>query len=729
MNEQLKTEATVERAPGLDQAPLKQLATYFGLSSIAVAQPLVDTIGSNPELLSATNNTGNTAWVFIVGLLVLPALITFAVVQMTGLVSKPAKRALHYVAVGGFLTLLALVIIRLIGLENELLVFFLAAGIGAGLTYLLHQAPALQQIPQLLAILTPALLGLFAVSASGSALRASNPDAVIAGGPRVTPPVLFIVLDEFPLWPLLNEQEEIDVERLPGIGALTENATFYRNTVAPSNSTQAAVPSIMTGLNPGAELLPPFASAYPNSVFTLLGGAYDVNAYESTAALCTTEICGADGSSIIPAATGDIKALIRDSAVIYGHKVLPGSLRGAIPRIDLAWGNFAKVEAEFEASQNEPEVELAPGDPEPDRWARFVEEHKGGPGRQGQILLSLVDAAAEATNPSLTFFHGLLPHRPWTLTPDGQTYQSYEFNREGELLGPEVDEARDRYQRFLMQLGYLDSLIGEAVDRLKAAEVWDETMVILVADHGIHLAPDESMRRVNIDSIDSVHDIYRVPMFVKYPGQTEGIVTDCEAMAIDILPTIEAVTQSNPGWTYDGVDLSKCLEAPRIRVAADIFGIPDNEIQFGLPELRDQIARYAQWVDLRGGADAFARVGRSADLVGTMVESSGTSELVASWTATELGQLANFNSGVVPAQVSGIMTTTDDAPRGTEALIVVDGVIAGVIVELGESPAGEVRFSGIIDPRLVTSADAKFELAVSNSDGTVEIVGAPSPSE
>jgi hypothetical protein len=714
----------------LDQAPLKRLGTYFGLSSVAVAQPIVDTVGSNPELLSATNNTGNTAWVFIIGLLLLPPLVTFAVVSLAGLVSDNLQRILHYCAFGGFLALLALVVMRAMDLDNTFAVLALAVALAAGVTYLFHRFEAIQQIPRLLAFLAPALLGLFALSASGSALRASNPDAVIAGGPRSTPPILFIVLDEFPLWPLLDDNGDIDSERLPGFGALSEDSTLYRNTVAPSNSTQAAVPSVMTGLNPGAELLPPFASAYPNSVFTLLGDAYAVSAYESTAALCTPEICVSDGSSILPASTGDIKALIRDSAVIYGHKVLPQTFRSRIPRIDLAWGNFAQVEAEFEASQSAPEVTEAPaGEPEPDRWAKFIEEHQGGPGRQAQILLSLVDSSAASTEPSLTFFHGLLPHRPWVLTPEGQTYKSYEFNREGELLGPEVDEARDRYQRFLMQLGYLDSVVGEAVKRLKDAGKWEETMVILVSDHGVHLATDESMRRVNIESTDSVHDIYRVPMFLKLPGQTEGRIDDCNAMAVDLLPTIIAVTESDPGWEYDGVDLAECSDAPRTRVAADIFGIPDNVIDFGFEELQAQMARYRQWVDLSDGADAFARVGTSAALVGNPVNAAGPSELVTSWTGTELFQLENFNSGVVPAQVSGVMTTTADAPAGTEALLVVDGIVAGVIVELGGSPAGEVKFSGIINPALVASSQSKFELAIAAPDGTVTMVGAPSPSD
>lgn len=722
MSEEAKSEGPIGGL-GLDESPLKRLAIYLGLSSVAVAQPILDLLGSNPEVLSATKNTGTSAWAFVVGLLLLPSLVTFVVVFGASKLSNRFSNWLHYGAVGGFFGLFMLALARSTGLGNDALAYLSAIAGAFALTYLAHRFQAFQQMLRKLALLPVALLGLFAVSASGSALRAEDPEAVIAGRPLETPPIVFIVLDELPLWTLLDGNGEVDVERLPGFAALAEDSTLYRNTVAPSNSTQTSVPSIMTGLRPGADALPPFASIYPNSIFTLLGTDYQFNSYESTTSLCPDSLCAASPDGPVATNTSSaLRALVRDAGFVYGHRILPDRSRGKLPRIDLSWGNFADTQPDSAAPDD------GTSDLDADPWARHAEEAVGGPARQVQVLRDLITKAAIAQEPTLTFYHGTVPHRPWVLTPSGDAYRSTEETLPADSIGTDPDEGRDRYQRLLMQIAYMDLVIGDSVRELKEAGVWDEAIVILVADHGISLVPGASMRVVDLASEASISDIYRVPMFVKLPAQSQGAVNDCPALALDLIPTLVAELKAKPGWSFDGNDLAECSEdTPRQRFTNEIHGEPLVEIDFGAAELEEQIQRYGQWVDLSYGADAFARVGISAPLVGKSLSVESPDALVSGWTANELDLLGGVGRGSTPAQLTGSIFLESSVPDGTEGLVLVDGTVAGVIVELGGSPAGELIFSAILDPALIKSPEARIDLAIASPDGTYTMVGAPNP--
>ena len=44
---------------------------------------------------------------------------------------------------------------------------------------------------------------------------------------------------------------------------------------------------------------------------------------------------------------------------------------------------------------------------------------------------------------------------------------------------------RHNEQRYLLQLGFVDRLIGRLLRRLKAQRMYDDTLVVVTADHGI----------------------------------------------------------------------------------------------------------------------------------------------------------------------------------------------------------------------------------------------------
>ena len=76
--------------------------------------------------------------------------------------------------------------------------------------------------------------------------------------------------------------------------------------------------------------------------------------------------------------------------------------------------------------------------------------------------------------------------------------------------------------------------------------------MVVVADHGIAFQPGVLLSRPEAKNAD---EVYRVPLFIKAPGQTDGVVDDRVASTIDVLPTIVDLLDIEVDWTFDGVSL------------------------------------------------------------------------------------------------------------------------------------------------------------------------------
>ena len=79
---------------------------------------------------------------------------------------------------------------------------------------------------------------------------------------------------------------------------------------------------------------------------------------------------------------------------------------------------------------------------------------------------------------------------------------------------------------------------------------------------------------------------------------------------------------------------------------------------------------------------------------------------------------------MIPATVTGTVKLKGTADDGTEAIIAVDGIAAGVIGEIS-GMQGDVLFTAVLDCETLTAGDHKVELFVRTPDGTVSKVGAP----
>ena len=113
-----------------------------------------------------------------------------------------------------------------------------------------------------------------------------------------------------------------------------------------------------------------------------------------------------------------------------------------------------------------------------------------------------------------------------------------------------------------------DRLLGELLDRLHAAGIYDRAVVAVVADHGIsfRLGHDRRLvRRANVE------DIAPVPFLLKVPGQQRGRISDQPLQTIDVLPTIADALGMRIPWRVDGRSALAPPQARRREIVAKKF--------------------------------------------------------------------------------------------------------------------------------------------------------------
>ncbi len=212
------------------------------------------------------------------------------------------------------------------------------------------------------------------------------------------PPIYLLVFDELPWHSLLDESGQIDTVRYPNFARLGATSHVFNNATTDGFTTELAVPALLAStLETRAA---PVYSMYPNNLFTLLGGVYDVSSWDPLVDLCPDSVC--DGSTPqrvleliaddtaaaattttdAPAVTsstspttnpttptttatvtatstiaplvestrdetegddeGSLSLLLQDAAIVFGHLLAPEGTDLGLPSIGAGWGNFGR---------------------------------------------------------------------------------------------------------------------------------------------------------------------------------------------------------------------------------------------------------------------------------------------------------------------------------------------------------------------------------------------------
>lgn len=693
----------------------------FGLSGVAVAQPLFEVFGASPEVFVFADATNADIVAFALVLLLVPPLLLWGVGALVGLVRPTAREPVHLASLGLLTALLTVYLVKHQGLGPGLWlvpVGLLAAG---ALVVGYRRVPAVATLLRYLAFGPVVfLVGFLAFSPTGELMKPSGAEAATLdiADPEALPPVVMIVFDEWPLTSIVDQDGRIDAELYPNLARLAGDATWYRNTTTVSNSTLFAVPSILTGRMPEQDRSAD-ARSHPENLFTLLGGSYQLEAVEPVTRLCPAAMCNEPQAP--PAAGGSssthdrsLRSLLDDAREVYRSLVEPVE----------ADSDTATLEEAESAVVDQAVVDQRVSEARRDRGAVDIDAvFQARPaGLNG--LLSTIRADEP---PTVHFLHLLLPHTPYSHLATGERYEADERLREadvlgngpgGNLRGPAAWAAEFDRHRMLQQTGYLDSLVGTLLAKLDRTGLYDDAMVVVTADHGIAFEPGAPIRGLGAAPMpdSTMPDMGWVPLIVKAPGQTEGAVDDRNALTIDVLPTMADLLGIEMPWRVDGRSLAGRPRAtdrkPFLRAVGTAFAAYEFQPAVRIDRQASLADVFARGVDTflppLVGVDRWYAHGPRPDLLGRSVAdfpagpgstASATLETGASITVDPGGRLP----AIATARVGG-------APvDGTAVAIAVDGTIAAVVPTYTD-PSGPGKLAAFLLRSTLTEGDHTVSL-------------------
>ena len=468
-------------------------------------------------------------------------------------------------------------------------------------------------------------------------------------------PVVMIILDELPIATLMDETGEIDEELFPNFARIQRDSTWFRNTTTPALFTREAVPAILTGLYPTNK------APYRQSVLSLVSGEFDI-------------------------------PLTHEHHLVESRRAARGNrkpIRGVCPSsaCQTASSSMTKIR---------------------NRSGHLF------PGVFGAEFMNFISLIRDDDEPRFYFLHYVMPHQPWIYFPTGQAYlESSSLPGELEEQGPAEGWNDDNwlitqaYQRHLLQTALLDRQLGVLIDRLEAQGIYESTLMVITADHGIAFEPGQSKRIV---AQETEGHISAVPFFIKEPWQDEGRISDRPLATIDIVPTlIDALTSSDTDLDADGVSgFSSDFPSGRVRTTDGMVLTHQVASKFDIAEMKYEVfARTGGEVDLYELGP-----GRTRRFVGQHLRNfavTPASDVVATVENVKAIESATARMPLLPALLDA--TLRGEKIPGRKIVVAMNNEVAAVARAYRHpSDANFLRFHALLPPHSFGPAPNDLEL-------------------
>ena len=641
------------RKPALALAGLH----LFTLSSYAVAQPVLDLISKNLQFLVAHKLTPVEIFLlldFLILVVPLPFLLLSLAARL--LDRRSGFWWLQGLSVCLLTSAFLLQVCKSVweGPGALLVATALAAGLIFSIGYM--RLPLMRQF---VTWLTPGLLFFPVWFLLGTpVLEAATVNRALTVprlGSHSTTPILMVVFDQLPLVSLLDEEGKIDPIRYPNFSELAQDSVWYRNATAVSDRTGWALPALLTGNYPDPGKLPIYEH-HPTNLLTLFSQSHQVYSFEPITRLCPTKLC-----TRLDQPQGSRLALLStDLGILYLHLLLPSDLAESLPPADQSWKDLA--EGASKAWK--------------DQWIEWRDRDRL------KSASSVIDSIEpEGNRPPLYFLHFLLPHEPYLHLPSGKLYAA--LPNLGGLLAREKWSSKETavnlaYQRHLLQVGTVDRLLGQFLERVRAAKLYDRSLIVVTSDHGASFRPGDSFKHPTDTNFP---DILSVPLLVKPPaGRFAPGVRDHQLETIDILPTLAQYVGVSLPVEIDGT--SALDPENRGKTDKTIFfagalrqgSYPSGRVT---EETRRSVARKVELFGSRDkgplttSADGFEMAGRRPEGIGVAGRSPDSAWLDLPALYDRVDPASDF----VPAQVTGSLQSNQQGRSAAGLALAINGIL------------------------------------------------------
>jgi hypothetical protein len=314
------------------------------------------------------------------------------------------------------------------------------------------------------------------------------------------------------------------------------------------------------------------------------------------------------------------------------------------------------------------------------------------------------------SKPTLYFKHILMPHAPWRYLPTGQQFVSaaQELPGWGHAFGSRW-VSMQKYQRHLLQLGYVDRLLGSAIDRLKAQGMYDKSIIVVTADNG------ESFGRVDNGhevSRGNFGDIALTPLFIKRSYQASGATPARHVRSEDVVPTLAGLTHMKLRYQVSGRSIYG-PGAGKIPSRTVVYQRSGRRFTLSAAGLR-RWAKGAQRLKLRmfGSGDSppgLYGVGPYPRLLGrpiTQFKPAKASRTRATLNDARAYRRVRPNAAFIPCYVAGRVT----GPAPKAVAVAINGQIAATSPTFRTVRSGPLYYAALVPPTALRTGTNQVQL-------------------
>ncbi len=171
--------------------------------------------------------------------------------------------------------------------------------------------------------------------------------------------------------------------------------------------------------------------------------------------------------------------------------------------------------------------------------------------------------------------------------------------------GLKDEDCRNSIRAYYASVAYLDSQVGRLLDALDRHNLWEDTIVVFIGDHGWLLGEHGCWQKMHL-----FEESARVPMIIAAPNsKAPGKSCDRVAELIDIYPTVAELCGVKLAHPLDGKSMKHLLDDPTLPFKKGAY----TQVTRGAPKkggfmgysVRTERWRYNEWDEGKKGVELY----------------------------------------------------------------------------------------------------------------------------